>query len=206
MTKADFLAAEEPTTFFERADMLKCEVGSERFFNAPDISWLREAWIVGRFGQLVNAEFVCLNPTDPPDVALWKSGIRFDFEVTEALKPNRRRGKEFKDDAPSERVISDDDNWLKPMDLSAWVHSAVERKTLKFKEKNVFFNLLIHLSNPSQFIRCKELLEPFRSLSDNYNTISGRRLCILMGETVFGPPDIVPGGFKKIVISASILD
>ena len=85
MEKSWFFEPRAPAKIFEAADQMKWDVGAERFLREPGMSWLKEAWIIGRFGLIISADQVALNSTDPPDACLWKDGKEFQIEITEAL-------------------------------------------------------------------------------------------------------------------------
>jgi hypothetical protein len=90
MEKSWFFKLRKPVKVFAAADKMKWDIGSERFFRDPKTAWLKEAWIIGRFGLIISADQVALNKSDPPDACLMKGGTELQIEITEALEPGRK--------------------------------------------------------------------------------------------------------------------
>lgn len=65
------------------------------FFNVPALAFLRDAWTLGKFGNLARADAVRLSPESFPDGYADIGEKRLDIEITEAIMPDRRRGQEF---------------------------------------------------------------------------------------------------------------
>lgn len=86
---------QEPGAFCEVSAALRQRLSREEFFNIPALSFLREAWTLGRFATLSGAESVRLGEDRFPDGFVRTGGQVTEVEVTEAIMPDRRRGLEF---------------------------------------------------------------------------------------------------------------
>ena len=87
---------------FSRVAQASSEVPDSRFFNDSRFNPLREAWAAGQFAQAIqrrrNAEvLVRLEEGEFPDFVLKIGDRELPFEVTETMRPERKRGKEYKD-------------------------------------------------------------------------------------------------------------
>lgn len=126
-----FCESRSPECFFEAADALSIEVGRESYFNDAGTSWRREARVIGRFCKILGADSCQLIQHDPPDGSFIYGGVNYPVEVVEALDPERRRGSEFRDDAPE---IKDQDEAYLARQVSEfpnWVRMAAEKKITK---------------------------------------------------------------------------
>lgn len=98
----------------------------------------RDAWIAARFASFVNADEVrLLHPEPFPDFAVKVDGVELWFEATEAMRPERRRGDEFREDlATLDRgevpIRQDpDENWLTAELAFAILKARSDQKSIK---------------------------------------------------------------------------
>ena len=94
-----------PLDFKRRVDSVKvksCDYWTSRRFNS-----LREAWVLAEFALLIKADRVRLNLTEnsPADGYVKISGDCREVQITEALKPGREIGNEYKS-GPKYRVLT----------------------------------------------------------------------------------------------------
>jgi hypothetical protein len=192
--KSEFLSLCDPRAFWRKADKARSKLGAERFFNQPGISWLREAWTIGRFGLLVEAQSVALFEPDPPDALLVKDGRTFRFEIVEALKPGRRRGKEYRERRPEPTFVEEEDNWINEQDLKIWVEAAVEKKLRHRYAISGSWDVLVHIGGLYMFTDNKKLYRLLQPMIEDYAKSADLCVCVLRGRAAFGPSKIVPSG------------
>jgi hypothetical protein len=95
LERAAFTSWAEPTSFYERADAARLDVG-DRFFLDREVRHLQEAWVLGKAAMLIGADLVRLAGSDPPDGFVKLADKTIPMEVTELLDEGRRRTDEFK--------------------------------------------------------------------------------------------------------------
>jgi hypothetical protein len=200
MEKSWFLELREPAKVFEAADKMKWDIGSERFFRDPKTAWLKEAWIIGRFGLIISADLVALNLTDPPDACLRKGGTEFQIEITEALYPDRKRGDEFKKGQEIIKPILDEEEpFILEQKNAPWhyneidecIRNAVSKKLEKMKAFRLYDHLLVHLSTGDDYLKENEVKEGFIKIVDDYSSKEHFHVVILFGKRVAGPKWLV---------------
>lgn len=197
-----FYEWQTPVEFFNSADAIADDLGAERFFNQAGLSWLREAWTVGRFGILTGAKRCKLSKNDPPDAQIEIGSKNFYVEVTEALDPERQRGKEYKQ-RQFNGMIGQPLMDRHAEQFHLWVESAVEKKILKSEFFPVDTIILIHLSGHIWFLHDNDKISfeeqvHNRVFSKNYNfpnNIIG--LVVLKGDRVY----VQPGLLEKEIYS-----
>jgi hypothetical protein len=72
------------------------EVDSDTYFNQPQVNLLQEAWIAATFSRAIGGGNVRVIADVWPDVEVVVGDRILRLEVTEAIKPGRKRGGEFK--------------------------------------------------------------------------------------------------------------
>ena len=126
-----YQSPEDFVTLARRAD----SIPSDKFFNDPQLKPLQEAWAAGRFAsyleERLNGLEVRLNSDRFPDFCIRTLHREHEFELTEAMKPDRRRGAEHKATARGEEGLTPyrpgegDDHGPE------WIARAVEKKFKK---------------------------------------------------------------------------
>jgi len=197
MDKVWFEEPRTPINVFERARALGDQIGAKRFFREPGLSWLREAWTIGRFGMICEADAVLLSTKDPPDAHLWKSQRKFSVEITEALRPGRRRAEEFKTPRSGVVDIPQEDLPTSAEELDHWLVTAIEHKIPRLKEGVEIDLLFVHLSAWSFFVKEREVELMMRDVVHRYRREKNLDVCILYNNRAAGLEAIVPGGFKN---------
>jgi hypothetical protein len=206
MEKSWFFELREPAKVFEAADKMKWDIGSERFFRDPKTAWLKEAWIIGRFGLIISADLVALNLTDPPDARLMKGGTEFQIEITEALYPDRKRGDEFKKGQEIiEPNLHDEEPFLPEEknapwhygEIDEWIRNAVSKKLEKMKGSRPYDHLLVHLSTGESYLKEDEIREGFIKIVDDFGSRKNFHVVILFGKRVAGPNWLVEDRYIK---------
>jgi hypothetical protein len=101
--RADLEGWLSPKDFGNRVEMLDRRVTSPEHLTSTGLKFLRDdAWILAEFVRLVNVDSVRLAGEAErfPDGYVKVSGNCLKIEITEADRPGRRRGDEYKPDAP----------------------------------------------------------------------------------------------------------
>ena len=137
---------QKPEVMFRRADLLRRRLGGDRFFNRPGLSWLREAWTLGKFGSEIRANNVELAPIDPPDGYVRVRRSRLPVEITEALDPDRRRGRDYKLPVLGVQTLGQELLMRHERDYVDWVAAAANRKIDRRQNLPPGTIVLIHLS------------------------------------------------------------
>lgn len=122
---AEFAAWQTPADLYAKAGAAADAIG-DRFLNGNDTKYLREAWVVGRVGVLLNAPRARLSPTDPPDGYLDVEDIGVvPVEVTERLQEGRRRG----DEDHSATRVQEQEELDAAIDFNKeWVEALIRKK------------------------------------------------------------------------------
>ena len=129
----------------------------------PGITFVREAWVAGRFAQANGADTVRLWPTDRPDCELAFQDQRELFEIVEADQPGRQRSAEYKARMhKAERGELEEVEWDPSEDWIAraakgpqMLRDAAAKKAGKGYETSV--SLLIYLNLGEYGIRQREI-------------------------------------------------
>ncbi len=134
-------------------------LGDVAFFNAPDLTFLREAWIAGKFGKSRGAERVRLIPDHFPDFVISIDGREEEFEAAEVDAPDRRRGLEY---AGQEGGIVHDpvEQWVeRARRAPEWIARVCRQKA----EKRYGYkaHLVVYLNMGEYDIRHKEVVGTF---------------------------------------------
>lgn len=117
------------------------------------MTFWRDAWLAGQHALLIQAERVRIHPEQYPDYGLAISGRELLFEATEAMRPGRRRGDEFREAAAkvarSEPAVQHDvpDEWLTPEQSFCFLKNSADKKATKNYAAEC--GLLIYLNAPS---------------------------------------------------------
>jgi hypothetical protein len=94
-----------PEEFANKVDALDRRITSCKRFSSKDFKFLRDdAWVLAQFARLIKAESVRLVRQETeafPDGCVKVSGDCLQIEITEADKPGRQRGKEYKLNVPT---------------------------------------------------------------------------------------------------------
>jgi hypothetical protein len=126
-----FSSFASPASFIAALERLMERIPGEVFFNLPASSVLRDAYIVGRFASLAEADEVRLESTEWPDGQVRFGDLIVNIEATEALEPGRRRGAEFR----RRGIVVEQDpvqNWHKRADaLPGQLKNSIEKKKNK---------------------------------------------------------------------------
>jgi hypothetical protein len=67
---------------------------SIQFFRQRDLAFIREGWVIYGFAKAVEATEVCLGRDKWPDAMVRRGEVVSQFEITEAMKLERKRGDE----------------------------------------------------------------------------------------------------------------
>lgn len=128
----------DPVDFTRAVDACDDDSGIDGPLTQHGLGFWRDAWIAAQHATLTNADGVrLLHPKQHPDYALLIGGSEFEFEATEAMRPERRRGDEFRADAilvaqglPAVRC-DPVENWLTPALASSILKTRSDAKALK---------------------------------------------------------------------------
>lgn len=154
---------QNPESMCALVEKIRHKLGAKDFFNQRALSFLRDAWIAGRFSKLRGADEVRLVNEDCPDFELKISGGIERFEATEADSPDRRRGEYYRkgigqvEDCPFEGCLKQAEQ------AESWVRKAAEKKAKK--QYGVDVNLVIYLNLQSfhfdsiEYDICQEKIE-----------------------------------------------
>lgn len=129
--RSDLTGWQPPAEFRGKVLRFRERVTRGEFFNVPALGFLRDAWTLGKFGELADAEHVRLSADSFPDGHA-KLGTRvLDIEITEAIMPDRRRGQEFLPGTP-QAVEDPGHEWDRRIDaLPEVLRQTIERKVSK---------------------------------------------------------------------------
>ena len=94
-SRRDLASWTQPAALFEKSDQTRLLVG-DPFYVGSKTGHLREAWVPGKIGTLVDADYCRLTDADPPDGLMDIGGGIRPVEITILLDPERRWGDEFK--------------------------------------------------------------------------------------------------------------
>jgi hypothetical protein len=94
-----------PSDFTKKVEALDQQIFSDKRFSSQDFKFLRDdACVLAQFAQLIGAGRVRLVSQETerfPDGYVKVSGQCLAVEITEADRPDRKRGNEYKRDAPT---------------------------------------------------------------------------------------------------------
>ena len=82
------------------ADGGEARIHDDVLFNLPYAQCFFDAWIVGKYGELFEADLARLSGDIWPDGVVTIQDQEQEIEVTEALQKGRRRGDEYRADRP----------------------------------------------------------------------------------------------------------
>jgi len=103
---------------------------SAHLFNQTGVGFIHEAWAAATFAGYRNADKVRLAREDPPDFQLCTADGIENWELTEALDANRRRGAEYSESA-ARAARGEDDLELDP--IENW-HARARQIPIRLKE------------------------------------------------------------------------
>lgn len=109
------------------------QVPTDAYFCQPGLAFARDGWIAGELARARGIDCVRVVPEAElwPDFELRENGAVERFEAVEADKPGRRRGDEFREDAPIVR-IGRLENFLDDADrVPSWLSTACANKVNK---------------------------------------------------------------------------
>jgi hypothetical protein len=127
--RAELLDWRPPSAFRSRVEEIVRPLPRRIFFGQAGLAFLRDAWIAGRFADVLSSHMVRLIPDERPDFEIQTAGQIQQFEVTEADMDGRRRG-----DEPDGPEIEADpvENWRKRFEaIPAALDRVVKKKLLK---------------------------------------------------------------------------
>jgi hypothetical protein len=125
--KAKFRSPAAPQEFVEALDEINEEHGYE-LITTPDSKFYKEAWLAGRFANQRGATLVWLGE-DPPDFWLKVRGAEHSYEITEILRPGRRRDLEVREVYENGPQHDPEENWLTVEQIAELVTKAVISKS-----------------------------------------------------------------------------
>jgi len=128
----------DPETFDNLVDDCSAALGPPGPMIRHGTDFWRDAWIASQFAKQSGAGRVrLLHPAPYPDFAVVLDGREFKFEATEALRENRRRGDEFREDLEKlergENAVRHDpvEDWLTPDSAARLLRRCSESKARK---------------------------------------------------------------------------
>jgi hypothetical protein len=134
-------------------------LGSVDLFNQGGLDFIRDAWIMGDFGQTRGAGRVRIILDSWPDFELWIDDRVEQYEAVEADDPRRRRGHEYRT-RQGELLHDPVENWVaRAEDAPSWVESACRRKVNKCYAQKT--NLVVYLNMNEFGIRQDEVENAF---------------------------------------------
>ena len=109
----------EPQELLQLVEAERLRLDADKFLKSRVAKVLREAWVVGKIGSLLEVSSAMMSDNDPPDAFfMLHSGRRVPVEVTELLQGGRRRGHEdfgdirHQSDAELTAALNHNDDWL----------------------------------------------------------------------------------------------
>ena len=130
------------------------------------LGFWRDAYIAEKFAAHMNAEQVrLLHPRPSPDFAIKVGEQVFEFEATEAMDPNRRRGDEYREAlAKIEKGLSTvqhdpESDWLTPDRAKDILSQASKKKAEKMYPDGC--GLVIYLNWSCYDVQLKEIIATF---------------------------------------------
>jgi hypothetical protein len=134
------------SSFIEAATHLHSRTTSTVFFNRPELAFLRDAWVIAKFLKWRPHKRARLSSREEawPDGLFESACGVVNIEVTEAFEPGRRRGEQFKPEAP--RVRHDPvEDWVRRAEqIPAALEKAITDKAAKRYSSP--FTLLVYLN------------------------------------------------------------
>src|SRR4051794_10604615 len=128
--RSDLEVCCSPREFERKVQLLEQKIESSQRFRSTELKFLRDdAWILAQFAVLKNAEKVRLAKKTErfPDGFVKVNGQLLNVEVTEADKPGRKRGDEYKTAAAAITIESIND----ADDVARALENAIEKKVRK---------------------------------------------------------------------------
>jgi hypothetical protein len=146
----------DPERFFEDVRDIQRPIGNVSLFTDPALQPLFDAWIAGQFAAIRNTHESCrvrlIRPGGFPDFEILVDHRIEAFEATEADRPGRRRGDEYREDemqvVRGEQAVRDlgGHDELRQWAIHA-IRDAAQRKAAKRYGSKV--NLLIFVNVPT---------------------------------------------------------
>jgi len=151
-----------PEKFSEVTAKYINEISAYEFFSNPKNVKLQEAWILGRFGEHINALSVNLNTEKFPDAFAQVDHKTIKLEICEAYNPGRHRSREYEEDKTGKWSYDPVENWMPRCKASiAGLKTTVNKKMSKNYIQKC--HLLIYIRNTG-----------VNSLHEERDTISSR--------------------------------
>ena len=172
-----------PTEFEQRRAEIRRIVDGNFQFNRTDAKWLLEAWLVSQYARILGATQVQLNRIDPPDAFVVVENMVIPIEMTEVIEPGRKRGLEYRPEAPTVQM-DPVEKWVERADkIPAALREGIERKLAK--KYPVGTRLLVYLNIGEWGIRQQAIESEINSLltifSDGFSGID-----VLWKRKLFG--------------------
>jgi hypothetical protein len=148
-----------PLDFQRKVDALNAQVKNCEYFSSGRFKSLREAWILAEFARLINADSVRLGLVENSlaDGYVRISGDCREVQITEADRPGRKRGDEYKAGSDCKGRTCEPINDAE--DVAKALCRAIENKT-KYPSRPtlvVLQNLGVH-GRPGQEVKLQSMI------------------------------------------------
>ncbi len=158
-------------TFRSNLDACSDALGDFAVMIEQGTGFWRDAWIAERYAVLSGADEVrLLHPLPFPDFAVRKAGVTRNFEATEAMRPGRRRGDEYRDglerrcQGKSIARLHPESDWLTPQSAFEILKLRSENKAAKPYAKNC--GLVIYLNESDYDTQSNKIASVFSEATE----------------------------------------
>ena len=183
------VSPEEARAYF---DLHRDKLTDSEFFNSPAASTLQDIWVASHFGRAY-AEFVAacrlefdLVAAHEWDFRLLANDSFYPFQITEALEPGRKRGREYREIEREEIARTKLESWEPgTKNGPSWIAGAIERKVKKHYAGASELNLLVYANFPAYQLEYERVEACSAALADSFNStwvITGNSLALLQSK------------------------
>ena len=183
-----------PTEMYDYVERVADYMGAASFLGQSGTTFLRDAWLAGKFGTILKRDAVRLIDESQqwPDFEARQGDNLEQVECVEALLPNRRRSDEYREMERRKNLgesIGDADpieNWIARAEQIPCALQKAVRSKLKKQYSDNSRSLLIYLNIDEWGIRRKEILQKMpAALASAKGSFS--RIWVLWQDEIFEP-------------------
>lgn len=168
-------------------DEIRADTPNAVFFNKPNHQKTQELWCAAMFTlgykQHFQDAWILIDECDLQldfDFELEFLGNTYPIQVTEVMKPGRKRGDEYKE-MPKMELCGDD--WeLGEREGKNWVKSSIQKKIEKYMDGCRTINLLLYLNFEAYSQEYKDIVMYCNEVTINFSSVwllTGKHFCCI---------------------------